>query len=167
MDSVSPETLAFFKAQADVEVRQLPVEKDETDLEAALSAALDLGATSIGIAGGLGGRLDHSLGNIYLLAAPWLLKAGTSVHLSGEREGVWLIKGGQRLLLEGQPGDLLSLIPLTGEATGVLTENLYYPLVGETLYRGPTRGVSNVFTTHQAAVSLKEGLLLAIHSFKN
>jgi thiamine pyrophosphokinase len=166
MDSISSQTLAYFQNSPEVEIRRLPVEKDETDLEMALYAALEYEAKNITIVGGLGGRLDHTLGNLYLIAAPALVEAGARARLLGEQEEVYLIRGGDQLTIEGQTGELLSLIPLAGEAQGVYTDNLYYPLKGETLFIGPTRGVSNVFTAPQATISLEAGMLLAIHTFK-
>jgi thiamine pyrophosphokinase len=148
-----------------VEVRVVPAEKDETDLELALFTALERGAKEITILGGLGGRLDHTLGNIYLLAAPQLAQAGAKVRLLAEQEEVFVLRGGHTLELPGQPGDILSLIPLTPEARGILTENLYYPLRHEPLFIGPTRGISNVFTAGTASVTFEEGLLLVIHRF--
>lgn len=165
MDSLSPATLAELSARPGVEVRRLPVEKDETDLEMALYAALEMGASEITVVGGLGGRLDHSLGNLYLLAAPKLRESGARVRLLGENEEVFLLQGGQQLTVEGQVGELLSLIPLGGDAVSIRTHNLYYPLRGETLFIGPTRGVSNVFTSNQAEISLEHGMLLVIHTF--
>ncbi len=165
MDSISPATLAELSARPGLEVRRLSVEKDETDLEMALYAAVEMGADEITIVGGLGGRLDHTLGNLYLLAAPRLLSAGAKMCLLGEHEEVFLLQGGNQLSIEGQGGELLSLIPLAGDAQGVRTQNLYYPLKGETLFFGPTRGVSNVFTASPAEISLEKGLLLAIHTF--
>ena len=64
----------------------------------------------------------------------------------------------------GQVDDLLSLLPLTSEATGVHTTGLYYPLQRETLHFSRPRGVSNVLTHEQAIVSLDSGLLLVIHT---
>ena len=52
--------------------------------------------------------------------------------------------------LAGEPGELLSLVALNGPAEGVTTEGLAYPLVGETLEPGSSRGVSNVFTAETA-----------------
>ena len=55
------------------------------------------------------------------------------------------------------PGDLLSLLPLGGDAIGVTTEGLQYPLHDETLFLGQARGVSNVFTGSRAAITLRRG----------
>ncbi len=64
----------------------------------------------------------------------------------------------------GQVVDLLSLFPLTADATGVQTKGLFYPLHKETLYFGKPRGVSNVLTQEQVEISLETGLLLIIHT---
>jgi thiamine pyrophosphokinase len=76
----------------------------------------------------------------------------------------WLLRGQGHTSIDGQPGDLLSLLPLTTEAIGVRTVGLYYPLHGETLQFGKPRGVSNVLEQEQAEVSLESGLLLIIHT---
>lgn len=165
MDSISPASLDVLRHMQGVEVRIVPAEKDETDLELALLTALERGAKEITILGGLGGRLDHTLGNIYLLAADQLVQAGAKARLLGEEEEVLLLRGGETLALAGKPGDLLSLIPLTPEARGVRTGELYYPLKSEPLFIGPTRGISNVFTGEKATVFFEEGLLLVIHRF--
>ncbi len=68
----------------------------------------------------------------------------------------------RELILEGKPGDRLSLFPLDAAASGVATEGLKYPLRGETLCRGSTRGLSNEFTAPRARITAASGLLLAI-----
>lgn len=165
MDSISPASLEILQNTPGVQVKIVPVEKDETDLELALLTALELGARDITILGGLGGRLDHTLGNIYLLAAAQLAEAGARARLLAEAEEVTVLRGGEELELQGQPGELVSLIPLTPAAQGIRTGGLYYPLRGEPLYIGPTRGISNQFTGTSATISFEEGLLMVIHRF--
>ena len=76
----------------------------------------------------------------------------------------WLLRGPGSTTITGQNGDLLSLFPLTNEATGVRTKDLYYPLHDETLRFGRPRGVSNVLISEQAEVSMESGMLLVIHT---
>ena len=67
-----PRPLGISKSRG-VEVLVLPTAKDETDTEAALRMVVDRGATDITVFKALGGpRLDHLVGNLLLLAAPWL-----------------------------------------------------------------------------------------------
>src|SRR5829696_5858200 len=69
LDSVSVAALTDARATG-VAVEEHAAEKDETDLELALDAAVRWGATHVTVVGGHGGRLDHLLANILLLAAP-------------------------------------------------------------------------------------------------
>ena len=72
--------------------------------------------------------------------------------------------GTAHLELDGAAGDLLSLLPIGGDAVGVTTRGLVYPLHDETLHMGQARGVSNVFESATAHVWLRSGLLLVIHT---
>ncbi len=139
------------------------VEKDETDTELAVQLAIDQGATEITLLGALGGeRFDHTIANVLLLAGfdtvPIQIIDGPST--------CWLLRGPGHTTIHGQSGDLLSLLPLTGDATGIRTHGLYYPLNGETLHFSKLRGVSNALTGEQAEVSLESGMLLVIHTQK-
>ena len=71
---------------------------------------------------------------------------------------------GACLTLAGAPGDLLTLLPLAGDAEGVSTAGLLYPLADETLFFAQARGVSNVFAAAAARIWLRRGLLLVIHT---
>jgi thiamine pyrophosphokinase len=143
------------------EIRYAAVEKDETDTELAVQAAIDAGATRITLVGALGGaRFDHEMANILLLAGfkdvPTTLVDGPSI--------CWLLRGPGNATIEGKAGDLVSLLPLTGDASGIRTKGLYYPLKGETLSFGKPRGMSNVLTEAFAEVYVENGMLLVIYT---
>jgi thiamine pyrophosphokinase len=140
------------------ELVQLPARKDETDLELALLQAVERGATEIDVVGALGGRIDHTLGNIFLLTMPQL--AGTQVRIVDDGAELWVAR--ESTEVPGTPGDLVSLIPLTPEVRGIVTEGLEYRLNGDSLYMGAARGVSNVMTAKRATVTLESGLLLVV-----
>jgi thiamine pyrophosphokinase len=160
MDSIRPEELALLAASG-AEVERHPAEKNETDLELALMRAVERGAIWIRVIGGIGDRLDQTLANVYLLALPVLRNHDVAV-VAGKQETRLLLPGDWSI--EGHPGDTISLIPLSGVARGVSTENLYYPLKDEDLLFGPARGVSNVMDTPSARVRLREGALLLVHT---
>jgi thiamine pyrophosphokinase len=65
-------------------------------------------------------------------------------------------------VLEGGPGDIVSLLPVGGPALGVETTGLRYPLRREVLHPGSTRGMSNELLGTEARVSLTGGVLLAV-----
>lgn len=160
LDSLTEGALQSARAGG-AEIQRHKVEKDETDLELALLEATARGANPIRILGAAGGRLDHLISNVYLLALPQL--DGRDVRLVDNAEMAWLARPGAHDIL-GQPGDTLSLVPLAGDAEGIRTEGLYYPLRGETLRFGPARGTSNVLTGSTARVAFERGLLLIIHT---
>jgi len=136
--------------------------KNETDLELALAlAAAQPGVSEIIVLGALGGRLDQTIANVMLLAMPCL--SGLRVLIAGRGEQTFLITPHHPAELRGQAGEVVSLIPFGGDARGIVTDGLEYPLRGETLFFGPARGVSNVMQGGQARVSLSEGRLLCVH----
>lgn len=168
LDSLSASEAAAVAASG-VPIITAPAAKDETDLELALGQALAESADEIVICAALGGRADHLLANILLLARAEL--AGRHVTLDDGRESIRLLRGDgaspAHLEVSGVPGDLLSLLPFGGDASGVTTEGLQYPLCNETLFQGEARGVSNVFTGSRARISLCRGSLFVIRTVSN
>ena len=157
LDSVSTHSLAVAESEG-IQIERHPAEKDATDLELALEAALARGPSRILVLGGLGDRLDHLLGALLLLgSAKW---AGVEIDAEIGPARVHVIR--DERTLTGRPGELVSLLALHGPAEAVRTAGLLYELRGETLEPGSSRGVSNAFTTDTAHVSLDSGVLLAV-----
>ena len=158
-DSLDPKQRHALE-KAGAKVMSHPAKKDETDLELALRYAIDAGAEEIVIFGGMGERWDQSLANLLLPALPMMNQV--RVWLTSGPQTATVLTAGETRTLRGRPGDTVSLIPLGGDALGVSTEGLEYPLRDETLSFGSTRGVSNVFLGEDAAVHLREGMLACI-----
>jgi thiamine pyrophosphokinase len=122
-----------------------PANKDQTDLELALEravrASVERDLDEVVVAGLSGGRLDHWLANLMVLAGP--LTASIDVTADVGRSRVSVVRG--RRSLTGRAGELLSLIPVGGPVHGITTSGLVYALRHETLEAGTSRGVSNVF----------------------
>lgn len=157
-DSVSPDALAAAEATG-TRVERHPPEKDATDLELALDSALTLGARRVLVVAGDGqGRLDHLVAALLLLASARY----ESIELDAVvgRARVYVVRGEREL--PGEPGALVTLLAVNGPALGVTTTGLAYPLRAETLEPGSTRGVSNVFDSNRARITLEGGVLLAI-----
>ena len=163
LDSADPALIAALEADG-VPIERHAVAKDASDTELAVAGVLATGADEIVILGALAGpRLDHQLANLMLLADP---------RLSGLPD-LRIVRGGTlvralhaqaSLTLEGVPGDLVTLLPIGGDAVGVRTTGLRYPLNGETLSIGRSRGLSNVVVEPPASVSLEGGSLLVIET---
>jgi thiamine pyrophosphokinase len=168
LDSVSEDDLEKL-SRLGAEIITYPARKDFTDLELALLEAQRRGADRVLLLAALGERWDQSLANIMLPAA------FPDLHISlvdGQQE-LHFIHAGETLEITGRAGDTVSLIPLGGDAQGITTHGLEYPLYSETLRLGSTRGISNVMleqasSTEAARITLGAGRLLCavIHHSK-
>ena len=163
LDSADPAAVERARAAGAV-VERHPVDKDATDLELALDVARERGARRITVVGGAGGRLDHFLANVALLASPRFADVEIDARL-GEAYVVVVQGGRPPHVMTGTVGSIVTLLPAGGDACGITTEGLRYPLHGETLGRGTTRGVSNVLVREEGSVVLDEGTLLVIQAF--
>jgi thiamine pyrophosphokinase len=157
LDSLTVEEVEVL-VRAGVPIQRHPRGKEASDLELALAAALELSPRRVLVVGSAGGRLDQVLGLVLLLGAETY--AGVEVDaLLGEGR-LHLVRREREL--EGAEGELLSLFALHGAARGISTEGLAYPLRGETLVPGSTRGLSNRFAASPARITVESGVLLVV-----
>jgi thiamine pyrophosphokinase len=159
LDSVDPTLLAEVEA-AGTPVDRYPVDKERTDLAIALDAAVSRDPRRITVVGGGGGRADHLLANGLLVAAD--AYAGHHLRWWTAAARTDVVRPEVPIALHGAPGDLVTLLAVHGPARGVTTEGLAFPLTGETLAPGSSRGVSNRFAGQHATVRLTDGALLAV-----
>ena len=153
LDSVSADRVA-----SSGRVERHPAAKDASDFELALNAALGLEPERIVVVGGAGGRLDHLLGGLLLLAAGDY--AGVQVDARLGDAVVHVLRGERRLA--GTVGELISLFAVHGPAAGVVSEGLVYPLRGEVLEPGSSRGLSNLFAAPEAWIRVERGVVVAV-----
>ncbi len=158
-DSLSTETVQTLE-RLGAKLVVYPVRKDFTDLELALQLAHSQGAEVAVVLGALGNRWDMTLANL-LLPAYEAFSALTIRLVDGNQE-ISLVRAGKTGSFYGEPGDIVSLIPLGGAASGITTNGLEYPLEHGTLEFGSSRGVSNVLIGQQATVELEMGMLLSV-----
>ncbi len=139
------------------ELISFPADKDFTDLELALKAARDMKPKEVILLGALGGRLDQSLTNIFLLAHPDYVQMNVMLA-SGPQKG-WVVQ--EEITIAGKPGDIVSVIPLTANVSGLTYHfGLRWPLKNASLPFGSSRGVSNELLAEQARITLHSGTIL-------
>ena len=159
LDSL-PEAVAAQMQAKGVEIQRHPVNKDQTDLELALQAAVQRGAEEILILTALGGRLDQTLANILLLTRPeW---RGVRLRLAEGNQSAWLLRGPDSLTLRGQPGDTLSVVVLSQHLRQLTLQNVKWPLSNAAVSLGSTRTISNAFVKAEAKIQLAQGIALII-----
>ncbi len=157
LDSVDPRRLARAE-QAGSRIVRHPAEKDATDLELAVEAAIAGGAEQIVVGGGAGGRLDHLLANVSLLAADRF----AGVSMSARIGPAWIHIVRRHRGWTARRGDFVTLLPIHGEVRGVTTAGLLYPLEDAVLSSGSTLGVSNEHLGPRASVSIAGGVLAVV-----
>lgn len=161
MDSLDRDSRQRY-ASLGVTLISHPREKDQTDTELALREAFGMAPQEIWIWGALGGRIDHALANLSLLAQG--IDQGVEVRLIDSWCELFLVTG--RMVIEGQAGQTVSLLPFTGEVTGVTLSGFEYPLTKAVMTVGHPYGISNVLRTGQGVIEVETGCLLAVRYFR-
>ncbi len=156
-DSVTPDGLRWA-IENGAAVEHHDAVKEETDLEIALRAAIASGAERVVAAGVGGGRFDHLLANFAVLSDTRFAAAAVDALIG---TALVAVVHDERTI-GGDVDELVSLLPVHGDAHGVRTTGLGYPLDGETLRTGASRGVSNYLTANEATVSVRTGTVLAV-----
>jgi len=157
MDSLEPFLLSNFKKE-EIKIIEYPAQKDFTDTELALDYALKLNPEKIYIWGAFGGRIDHILGNVFLLLKG--KKANTETHLIDEYAETFLPQ--EEVFFNDAVGCTVSLLSVSPKVEGITLHGFAYPLNNETLRMGETRGLSNYIKESPAKINFVSGDLLVI-----
>ena len=143
----------------DIETILLPCEKDDTDTVFAVKEAIKRGFNDFLLIGVVGGRLDHTLGNVsILLYLDSLGKKGCIIDDYSEMEIV-----SDKPAFISDDFSFFSLLNITGCAKGITITGAKYPLLNAEVSCEYQYGVSNeVLPGEKATVSVKRGKLLLI-----
>lgn len=161
MLSANPEGDLVLKSTLP-EVIVLPSEKDTTDSEAAIDLAYEMGFRDIDVLGGLSGRLDHTLGNLGILAK-YLGRA--HLQFFDGTNMVTMLNPGCHLMNAGGYR-YLGLIAYGENVQGLSLRGTKYEVSDFTLPPDTTRGISNEITAESAQISFRKGRLLAVKSWE-
>ena len=149
--------------QLDIETIVLPCEKDDTDTVFAVKEAIRRGYTDFLLIGVIGARLDHTLGNVYIL--DYLDELGLKGKIIDDYSEMELVSRESAYIEDSYA--FFSLINITGMAKGITIENAKYLLNDAEITCGYQYGVSNeVISGQTAKVSVKEGKLLLIKDYR-
>ena len=159
MDSIDPGLLDSLKKLGAV-IKEHPADKDDTDTALALSEALAGKPEEIIILCALGTRFDHSLANVHLLVAA--REQGVRARIVNEYNEISLVSPGEQAVVEGEVGELFSLLPLTAQVTGINLTGAKWPLSEARFVIGHPYGISNRLAADRAVLTISSGLLLLI-----
>ena len=143
----------------DTETIVLPCEKDDTDTVYAMKEAIKRGFDTFLLIGVVGGRLDHTLGNISMLL--YLDSHGCKGTIIDDYSEMEIISSAPAYIEDKY--EFFSLLNITGCAKGITIQNAKYPLNDGEITCEYQYGVSNeVLPGKTAIVSVREGKLLLI-----
>jgi len=161
-DSIDPIFFDKIKQEYSEKIKKSPAVKDETDTELALRTAISLNPSQIVILGAIGTRLDHVIANIHLLIQSEQQNIKTVIEGTSNR--VTIILPGQTKKIRKSLFKYVSMLPFTGEVTGVYLKGFKYSLENSILKPGYPVGVSNEIIEEVGTISIKKGILLIIES---
>lgn len=138
------------KPENDIAKFVYPVRKDFTDGELCVKYACEHGFEEIVMLGMTGNRMDHTLTDMLLLAQ---CKKGCIIDDNNE---IYLLR--DKFVIENKKGMTLSIIPVNGDLCGLYARGLEYPLNGDTLYFGESRGNSNIITEDYCEITARSGM---------
>ncbi len=156
----SDDTIQEFEKLGSVSIKRLPMEKDDTDMLAAIKEGLAKGYKYFEIYGALGGRFDHAIANIQCLL--YLLNRRAKGVLIGSDIRIMLIKN-ESIAFKAKDyeiGRRISVFAYGQDAVGVTEKGLKYLLDDVVVKQEFPIGVSNQFTGEDVEISVKEGRLL-------
>lgn len=158
-DSIDINIFEYFEDQK-TEIIRFSREKDYTDTEICVKKALELNCDEICILAGIGGRMDHSLGNIGLLHI--ISDRGSRGYIASEDCNIYLCNSDSDLSIKGNIGDVVSILPFKDDVHGVTLKGLKYPLNDAYIEFGLPIGLSNEMLENECMISIKSGELLVI-----
>lgn len=161
-DSVDKTLISHYENRENVKIHEFIPEKDFTDTQIALDLAIQYGSRKIYILGGTGTRLDHTMVNIQLLKIP--KDMGIEACLVDEYNKISLIDSRISIRQKEQFGNYISLLPFSGQVTGVTLRGVKYPLTNHTIVVGESLGVSNEIIEEAAEITIEKGTLILFQS---
>jgi len=157
-DSIDQETLKYYEAKG-VKVNTYPRDKDQTDTQLAVEHAYELGGSrEMLLIGCTGTRFDHTFGNVGMLI--WLMKRGVRGVIINKHNEIHVLD--RYIMLEGEPGDRISLLPITPKINGIHTTGLKYALEDAELVYDQPRGISNEFISSEVQIVIRDGMLMVV-----
>ncbi|OAH53941.1 MULTISPECIES: thiamine diphosphokinase [Bacillaceae] len=143
---------------------QFPAEKDETDLEIALTYAISKKPDAIHLYGVTGGRLDHFFGAVTLLMKDEVMNEGTTVAIIDRYNHIALYKPGRIEVEAAENKHYYSFFAMNEKVEELTLKGFKYPLVNHLLKSGSSRCVSNEIIGKKAVFSFRSGILMVIRS---
>jgi len=161
-DSVSPEVIAYYKAQTNISIREFHPVKDATDTEIAVRLAAELGIKELWLLGATGTRLDHVMANIQILKIAF--DQGIKAYILDECNRISVWEKEIRLCRRERFGKYFSIFPLEGAVEDVSIEGAKYPLSHYRMSACESRCVSNEYQDDEVKITFPTGFIILMET---
>ncbi len=167
-DTFGKEQILKYQRETGVSMDIHKAEKDETDTELALRDALLMGCTEADVLGATGGRLDHEISNIHLMAQG--KKRGLKVNIFDRKNKISLLDSAfekrTEFFKDSLYGTYVSFLPLTETVRGITLTGFKYPLFEKdiSILENPSLCVSNEVVEERAEITFRQGILICVES---
>lgn len=142
----------------DIKTITYPTDKDKTDGEICLDYLKSIGASEVVIYGALGGKIDHVLGNLNLLA--YANSIGLNASIVSANTEIYFVHATFHKKIE--IGSTLSIIPFGGDVTFKHSKGLKYALKDLTISPLSSLGISNKVVDSVVEIEILSGKCLTI-----
>lgn len=141
-------------------VIKLNTEKDDTDMLAAVKMGIKAGFNVFYLFCGMGGRIEHTIANIQLLA---FLSQNNKQGLLFDKDSILTTITNSSLELSAKYQGYLSVFSYSEKCEGVSFYGLKYELENAELTNAFPIGISNEFTGQKSSISVQNGTLLIVY----
>lgn len=131
--------------------------KDQSDMELAVARAKSMRHEALYVFGGLGGRLDHTLANMQVLAGA--SEQGLSVCAIDAASAVFFVTGPDVFEAEAREGGTVSVFALNDRVEGLFERGLLWELDDVTLTNRTSQGLSNELTGEPVLIGVDAGTI--------
>lgn len=135
--------------------------KDITDMHAAAEEGIKRGFREFMLCGATGGRLDHTLANIQLIAS--LSQKGFPASIADGDRIITAVTDSE-IRFDSSKKGFISVFSHTDKSEGVFEKGLKYTLENTELTNSFSLGVSNEFIGEESVISVKKGTLIIIYN---
>ena len=126
-DSVNPAFFDYYKNLKDgIKIIRHPTQKDDTDSMLSVKYALEHGYANITIIGGIGGRIDHTLVNLFCLK--YIKNNGGKGCITDGNNRISYVSNSRTRIYKNKNYKYISIIPVSPELRGVTLSGFFYSL---------------------------------------
>lgn len=147
-DSIDKDILKKIRSK----ILKYPKEKDKTDLELALDIIIEKKYNNIIILNALGNRLDHTMGNLFLLEK----FNNKNIRIIDNNSEIFLMNKNE-VILKNKYSRILSIIPISEFILIDKLTGVKYPLENKNIKRGSTLCISNIIKDRECLISISRG----------